>query len=66
MSGAGHDREPTVAHVAERFHLFPEMGRGMLNSVGHYLDLTSGVLRCVLLALSLVAYALRLLFGAAR
>lgn len=30
-----------LTHVAERFSLFPTMGWGQPNTVGHYLDFTS-------------------------
>lgn len=30
-----------LTHVAERFSLFPMMGWGRPNTVGHYLDFTS-------------------------
>ena len=33
-----------LTHVAERWHLFPEMGWGLPNSPGHYLDLASAIL----------------------
>jgi hypothetical protein len=39
-----------LTHVAERFELFPSMGWGRPDTIGHYLDLVSTVLGCVLLA----------------
>jgi hypothetical protein len=38
-----------LTHVAERLHLFRGMGWGQPDSVGHYLDLISRILGCVLL-----------------
>jgi hypothetical protein len=38
-----------LTHVAERLHLFPGMGWGQPDSIGHYLDLISAILGCVLL-----------------
>ena len=42
-------------HIAEKFHIFPEMGWGLPNSVGHYLNLVSAVLGITLLLLGLGA-----------
>jgi hypothetical protein len=33
-----------LAHMAEAFHLFPQMGWGFPNSPGHYLDLSSAII----------------------
>ena len=33
-----------LTYVAERWHFFPEMGWGLPNSPGHYLDLVSAIL----------------------
>jgi len=32
-----------LTHVAERFNIFPDMGWGLPDSPGHYLDLFSAV-----------------------
>jgi len=40
-----------LTHVAEAFHIFPSMGWGQPSSVGHYTDLVSAILGCVLLPL---------------
>ncbi len=40
-----------LTHVAEAFHILPAMGWGQPNSVGHYTDLVSAILSCVLLPL---------------
>jgi hypothetical protein len=41
LFGAGCLIVVVLAHVAERFHLFPCMGWGLPDSAGHYLDLVS-------------------------
>jgi hypothetical protein len=46
-----------LTHVAERFDIFPAMGWGLPHSPGHYLDLASAILSCVLIPLG---FALRL------
>jgi hypothetical protein len=46
-----------LTHVAERFGLFPSMGWGQPDSIGHYLDLVSAILGCVLLAVGLLGGA---------
>jgi hypothetical protein len=43
-----------LTHIAEDFHIFPAMGWGLPDSVGHYLDLVSAILGCALLLISLV------------
>ena len=45
-----------LTHVAERWHFLPDMGWGLPNSPGHYLDLFSAVSG---IALLLAAYILR-------
>jgi hypothetical protein len=40
-----------LTHVAEAFHIFPAMGWGLPNSMGHYLDLVSAILGASLLLL---------------
>jgi hypothetical protein len=47
-----------LTHVAERFHIFPSMGWGQPNSIGHYLDLVSAIFGCGLLLMGLVGGAL--------
>ena len=47
-----------LTHVAEDFHIFPAMGWGLPNSVGHYLDLVSAILGFTLLLLGFIAGAL--------
>ncbi len=49
-----------LAHVAERFALWPSMGWGQPHSLGHYMDLASAVLGVGLLAAAAVlAFASR-------
>ena len=43
-----------LTHVAEQFHIFPAMGWGQPNSIGHYLDLVSAIFGCALLLVGLV------------
>ena len=47
-----------LTHVAERFGLFPAMGWGRPNTVGHYLDLTSAALGLTLLPVGYICSAL--------
>jgi hypothetical protein len=47
-----------LTHVAETFNIFPAMGWGLPNSVGHYLDLVSAILGITLLLLGFIAAAL--------
>jgi hypothetical protein len=42
-----------LTHVAEHWRLFPEMGWGLPDSPGHYLDLTSAILGVALLLAAL-------------
>ncbi|MGB8769275.1 MAG: hypothetical protein WCC92_06655 [Candidatus Korobacteraceae bacterium] len=42
-----------LTHVAEHQHLFPEMGWGLPDSPGHYLDLGSAILGVALLLAAL-------------
>jgi hypothetical protein len=46
-----------LTHIAEAFHIFPAMGWGLPNSVGHDLDLVSAILGAALLLLGFVANA---------
>jgi len=48
-----------LTHVAERFQIFPGMGWGLSNSPGHYLDLASAILGCLLLALGVLGNMLK-------
>ena len=43
-----------LTHIVEAFHIFPAMGWGLPNSVGHYLDLVSAILGAALLLLGFV------------
>ena len=43
-----------LTHVAERWHFFPEMGWGLPNSPGHYLDLASAILGVGLVIAALI------------
>lgn len=43
-----------LTHVAERWHFLPQMGWGLPNSPGHYLDLVSAILGVVLLLAALI------------
>jgi hypothetical protein len=46
-----------LTHVAERFDLLPGMGWGLPRSPGHYLDLVSAILGCILLPLGFLGNA---------
>lgn len=46
-----------LTHIAETFSMAPEMGWGLPNSVGRYLDFASALLGYTLLPLSLLAGA---------
>ena len=46
-----------LTHVAERFDLLPGMGWGLPRSPGHYLDLVSAILGCILLPLGFLGHA---------
>ena len=48
-----------LTHVAERLHVFPGMGWGLPNSVGHYLDLVTAILAGILLPLGFLGELLR-------
>ena len=48
-SGCGCLIIMALTHVAERMHLLPNMGWGLPNSPGHYLDLFSAIAGVVLL-----------------
>jgi len=48
-----------LMHVAEAFHIFPAMGWGLPNSIGHYLDLASAILGVALLLIGFIASRLR-------
>ena len=47
-----------LTHIAETFHLFPMMGWGQPTSAGHYVDLVSAILGCILLPLGFLGNAL--------
>jgi hypothetical protein len=44
LVGAGCLIMVVLTHIAEALHLFPSMGWGRADSIGHYLDLSSAVL----------------------
>jgi hypothetical protein len=46
-----------LTHIAEMLDLFPSMGWGLPNSVGHYLDFVSAVLAVTLLTVGTLADA---------
>ena len=58
LSGAGCLIIVVLTHFAEAHQIFPEMGWGLPNSVGHYLDLISAILGCTLLLLGFIGSAL--------
>jgi hypothetical protein len=43
-----------LTHIAERWRFFPEMGWGLPDSPGHYLDLTSAIPGVALLLAALI------------
>jgi hypothetical protein len=43
-----------LTHIAEKLHVLPNMGWGLPDSPGHYLDLVSAILGCTLLLIGLV------------
>ena len=47
-----------LTHIAERLQLFPGMGWGQPDSIGHYLDLISAILGGVLLLVGSLGNAL--------
>lgn len=47
------------AHVAEHLHILPAMGWGLPHSPGHYLDLASAILACILIPAGIVFGCLR-------
>ena len=47
-----------LAHVCEALQLFPSMRWGLEDSVGHYIDLWSGVLGLALFSIGYLIYAL--------
>lgn len=44
-----------MAHVFERFRLFPLMGWGLPNSAGHYLDVMSAIAGLILFPIGLLS-----------
>ena len=44
-----------LTQLAEAFHLFPAMGWGLPNSIGHYLRRVSAILGVVLLLIGFIA-----------
>jgi len=59
LLGAGCLVVVVLAHVCEALHLFPSMGWGLQDSLGHYLDLSSALLGLALFPAGYLAYALR-------
>jgi uncharacterized membrane protein len=49
LLGAGFLIVVVFTHIAEAFRLFPWMGWGLPNSVGHYIDLISAAVGLILL-----------------
>jgi hypothetical protein len=47
-----------LTHICEALHIFPSMGWGLENSVGHYLDLASAVLGLTLFPIGYLFHAL--------
>ena len=43
-----------LTHIAEKLHVLPNMGWGLPDSPGHYLDLVSAILGRTLLLIGLV------------
>ena len=58
LVGAGCLAVVVLTHVAESFKLFPIMRWGLPTSPGHYLDLISAVLGCMLLPQGLLGNAI--------
>jgi hypothetical protein len=48
-----------LAHVCEALHLFPSMGWGLPDSVGHYVDFYSAILAATLFPLGYLLSALQ-------
>ena len=48
-----------LTHVAEALHALPSMGWGEPRSIGHYIDLVSGVLGAALLVAAFVLWLAR-------
>ena len=51
LVGTGFAVVVILTHVAEALHTFPEMGWGLPNSPGHYLDLVSAIAAPILLSM---------------
>jgi hypothetical protein len=47
-----------LAHVFEALHVFPRIGWGSQNSVGHYLDLLCAILGVTLFSLGYLIHAM--------
>ncbi len=61
LLGAGFLGVVVLAHICESLALFPRMQWGAHRTVGHYLDLISGILGVTLLAVGYLAP--RMIFG---
>jgi hypothetical protein len=59
LIGAGGLTISVLTHVCEGLQLFPSMGWGLPNSLGHYLDLGSAVLGVTLFPAGYLWWALR-------
>src|SRR5262245_37728178 len=59
LLGAGCLVVVVLTHVSEALHLFPWMHWGLEHSVGHYLDLGSGVLGLTSFPVGYLSHALR-------
>jgi hypothetical protein len=58
LLGAGCLIAVVLTHVAEALDLFPGMGWGIENSIGHYVDLGGAVLGLLLFPTGYLLYAL--------
>jgi hypothetical protein len=59
LIGAGGLTMSVLTHVCEGLQVFPSMGWGLPNSLGHYLDLGSAVLGVTLFPVGCLWQALR-------
>ncbi len=59
LLGAGSVVVVVLTHVVEALHVFPWMGWGLENSVGHYIDFCSAVLAATLFPIGYLLDAFR-------
>ena len=59
LAGAGLWIVVALAHICEALALFPMMGWGREDSIGHYLDLSSALLGTGLLSVGLVLQVIK-------